>query len=378
MKRRIVVAMSGGVDSSVAAYLVKEAGYEAVGLFMRMGNPYGLSFGQRARSCCSLEDAEDARRVAEQLDIPFYVLDFRRDFEGLIDYFCQEYSKGRTPNPCVKCNQRLKFGKLLQFALEIGARDLATGHYARVERPQSRYVLKKGLDLRKDQSYALFCLSHQQLSHSLVPLGERTKEEVRKKARELGLKTRDKPESQEVCFVSGDGYSGLIKERMGETRGGLIKDTHDRVLGRHPGIEFFTIGQRKGLGLAMGIPYYVVDINPEEATVVVGTKEELLEEEFLVKGLNWVAVEGLKKETQAEVKIRYTHPAVPATLYPEGQDTVRVVLHVPQNAVTPGQAAVFYERDVVLGGGWIEEAVTKKPSTGRGVLQYAPAKEDGG
>ncbi|MEK7821515.1 MAG: tRNA 2-thiouridine(34) synthase MnmA, partial [Planctomycetota bacterium] len=196
-----MVAMSGGVDSSVAAYLVKEAGYEAVGLFMRMGNPYGLSFGQRARSCCSLEDAEDARRVAEQLDIPFYVLDFRKDFEGLIDYFCQEYSRGRTPNPCIRCNQRLKFGKLLQFALEIGASNLATGHYARVERPQSRYVLKKGLDLRKDQSYALFCLSQKQLSHSLFPLGEMTKEEVRKKARELGLKTRDKPESQEVCFV---------------------------------------------------------------------------------------------------------------------------------------------------------------------------------
>ncbi len=365
MKSRVVVAMSGGVDSSVAAYLVKEAGHEAIGLFMRMGNPYGLSFGQRARSCCSLEDAEDARRVAEQLDIPFYVLDFKREFEGLIDYFCQEYSGGRTPNPCIICNQRLKFGKLLQFALEIGASHLATGHYARVECSNGRYILKKGLDPRKDQSYALFSLSQRQLSHSLFPLGGMTKEEVREKARELGLKTRDKPESQEVCFVSEDGYSRLIKERVGETRCGLIKDTHDRILGRHQGIEFFTIGQRKGLGLAMGIPYYVVDINPEDATVVVGTKGELLEKEFLVRGLNWVAIEGLEGERQAEVKIRYTHPAVLATLYPEWavsapgglaekRDVVRVVFREPQSAVTPGQAAVFYEGDIVLGGGWIE------------------------
>lgn len=360
--------MSGGVDSSVAAYLVKEAGYEAVGLFMRMGNPYCLSFGQRARSCCSLEDAEDARRVAEQLDIPFYVLDFKRDFEELIDYFCQEYSRGRTPNPCIICNQRLKFGKLLHFTLAIGANLLATGHYARTDYTQGRYLLKRGLDPKKDQSYALFCLSQKQLSHALFPLGEMTKEAVRRKASELGLKTRDKPESQEVCFVSEEGYGRLIKERLGETRGGLIKDTHNRILGRHPGIEFFTIGQRKGLGLAMGIPYYVVDIDPEEATVVVGTKEELLENEFFVEGLNWVAVEGLEEARQVEVKIRYTHPAVPATLYPEGEggtaghikERVRVVFHEPQRAVTPGQAAVFYEGDIVLGGGWIERTPSKE------------------
>ncbi|HHT9153570.1 MAG TPA: tRNA 2-thiouridine(34) synthase MnmA [Candidatus Hypogeohydataceae bacterium YC40] len=363
MKERVVVAMSGGVDSSLAAYLLKESGYEAVGLFMRMGNPYGLSIGQRTRTCCSLEDAEDARRVAEQLGIPFYVLDFKSDFEGLIDYFCQEYSRGRTPNPCILCNQKLKFAKLLQMALKIGASRFATGHYARVESPKvghGRYILKKGLDPKKDQSYVLFCLSQTQLSHSLFPLGEMTKEEVRKKARELGLKTRNKPDSQEVCFVSEEGYSKLIKERKGETKAGLVKDTHNRILGRHPGIEFFTIGQRKGLGLALGIPYYVVAINPEEGTVIVGTKEELLEKEFFVSRTNWVAIEGLEEERQVEVKIRYTHPAVPATLYTEGEDRVRVIFSEQQRAITPGQAAVFYEGDIVLGGGWIEGAVTKE------------------
>jgi tRNA-specific 2-thiouridylase len=354
MGKRVVVAMSGGVDSSVAAYLLKEEGYEVVGLFMRMGSPFDLSSAPRQRSCCSLQDAYDARRVAEELDIPFYVLDFKKDFEEIIDYFCLEYSRGRTPNPCILCNQRLKFGRLLKFAQEIGAERLATGHYARVEEYMSRYILKRGLDPRKDQSYALFSLNQEQLSHAIFPLGEMKKEEVRHKARELNLKTRDKPESQEVCFVPEEGYSRLILDRKyKEVRPGLIKDTRGRVLGRHPGIEFFTIGQRRGLGLAMGIPYYVVDIDPKESIVVVGREEELLEREFTVSGLNWVALDGLEKELEVEVKIRYTHKASPATLCPEG-DRVKVVFGEPQRAVTPGQAAVFYQGDVVLGGGWIE------------------------
>lgn len=354
MGKRVVVAMSGGVDSSVAAYLLKEEGYEVVGLFMRMGSPFDLSSAPRQRSCCSLQDAYDARRVAEELDIPFYVLDFKKDFEEIVDYFCLEYSRGRTPNPCILCNQRLKFGRLLKFAQEIGAERLATGHYARVEEYMSRHILKRGLDPRKDQSYALFSLNQKQLSHAIFPLGEMKKEEVRHKARELNLKTRDKPESQEVCFVPEEGYSRLILERKYKEVGpGLIKDTRGRVLGRHPGIEFFTIGQRRGLGLAMGIPYYVVDIDPKESIVVVGREEELLEREFTVSGLNWVALDGMEVELEAEVKIRYTHKASPATLCPEG-DRVKVVFGEPQRAVTPGQAAVFYQGDVVLGGGWIE------------------------
>ncbi|MFQ5862486.1 MAG: tRNA 2-thiouridine(34) synthase MnmA [Candidatus Brocadiales bacterium] len=359
MKKRVVVAMSGGVDSSVAAYLLKEQGYDVVGLFMRMGNLSGVGTPQesRDRSCCSLEDAHDARRVAESLDIPFYVLNFKEEFEGLVDYFCAEYARGRTPNPCIICNQTLKFGKLLRFASYLGAHYLATGHYARLEGAEGRYVLKTGTDRRKDQSYVLFSLSQEQLARALFPLGEWTKEEVRRKAAELGLRTRAKPDSQEICFVSEDGYGGLIRERTGSTiRAGLIKDTQGRVLGSHPGIQFFTIGQRRGLGIAMGEPYYVVDIDPVDQVVTVGMSEKTLVTTFFVKGLNWVAIERPVGEIEAGVKIRYTHRVAPAAIYPVGDDSdaVRVVFDEPQKAVTPGQAAVFYRGDVVLGGGWIE------------------------
>lgn len=357
--------MSGGVDSSVTAYLLKEQGYDVVGLFMRMGSMSGIdtSHETRARSCCSLEDAYDARRVAESLEIPFHVLNFREEFEGLVDYFCEEYARGRTPNPCIVCNQALKFGKLLRFAGYLGAPYLATGHYARLRIRGDRYVLKTGLDRRKDQSYVLFSLSQGQLARALYPLGEWTKEEVRKKAAELGLKTRDKPDSQEICFVSEDGYGALIRERTDNTiRAGLIKDTQGRVLGSHRGIEFFTIGQRRGLGIAMGEPYYVVDINPVDGVVTVGRSEETLVREFVVAGLNWVAIERPVGGIEVEVKIRYTHRAAPATAYPveDDGDLVRVVFDKPQKAVTPGQAAVFYRGDVLLGGGWIERKATLK------------------
>lgn len=358
-KKKVVVAMSGGVDSSVAAALLREQGYDVVGLFMRMGSLAGVGAGSepRSRSCCSAEDAYDARRVAISLDIPFYVLNFKEEFEGLIDYFCTEYARGRTPNPCIVCNQRLKFGKLLRFASYLGARYLATGHYARVEEVGGRYVLKAGLDRRKDQSYVLFSLTQEQLARALFPLGEWTKEKVRNKAAELGLKTRDKPDSQEICFVPDDGYGKLIREHSGGSiRPGLIVDTQGRVLGSHPGVQFFTIGQRRGLGIAMGEPYYVVDIDPIDGVVTVGRGKETLVTEFYVSGLNWVATRGLGEKLRAEVKIRYGHRTVPATVYACRDDAgmVRVVFDEPQRAVTPGQAAVFYSGDVVLGGGWIE------------------------
>lgn len=356
-KKKAVVAMSGGVDSSVTACLLKEQGYDVIGLFMRMGNLYGdgTAHESRARSCCSLEDAYDAERVAEYLNIPFYVLNFKEAFEGLVDYFCAEYARGRTPNPCIICNQSLKFGKLLKFAYSIGADLLATGHYARLEEVKGRYILKTGLDGRKDQSYVLFSLSQEQLAHAIFPLGEWTKEQVREKASELGLRNRAKPDSQEICFVPDDGYGGLIRERTGNNvRTGLIKDIQGRVLGSHPGIQFFTIGQRRGLGIAMGEPYYVVDIDPVEGTVTVGRDRETLVTEFLVTGQNWVSIEKPMGEIRVDVKIRYNHKAVPAAIYPTGDDVVRVVFDEPQRAVTPGQAAVFYRGDVVLGGGWIE------------------------
>ncbi|MCB7129556.1 MAG: tRNA 2-thiouridine(34) synthase MnmA [Candidatus Brocadiales bacterium] len=367
MRRKIVVAMSGGVDSSVAAYLLKEQGHEVTGLFMRMGNlsEPGTINESRRRSCCSLEDAYDAERVAESLDIPFYVLNFKEAFEELVDYFCAEYARGRTPNPCIVCNQNLKFGRLLKFAQEIGASHLATGHYARLEMVAGRYVLKTGLDTRKDQSYVLFSLSQRQLAHALFPLGGMTKDEVRKKAAQLGLKTQAKPDSQEICFVPEGGYGEVIRERYpGKTSGsGLIKDTRGRVLGSHHGIQFFTIGQRRGLGIATGEPCYVVDIDPTERTVTVGRSEETLASEFLAKGLNWVAIErpGGKTPLRAGVKIRYNHRPAPADIYPltnENEEMVRVVFDEPQKAVTPGQATVFYDGDVVLGGGWIERSAS--------------------
>ncbi len=360
--------MSGGVDSSVAAYLLREQGYDVVGLFMRMGNLSGAATADepRARSCCSVEDAHDAERVAESLDIPFYVLNFKGAFEGLVDYFCAEYTRGRTPNPCIICNQTLKFGKLLRFAGDIGAAYLATGHYARLALTGRRYSLKAARDGRKDQSYVLFPLSQEQLAHALFPLGEWTKEEVRKKAGELGLRTKAKPDSQEVCFVPEEGYGGLIRERMeGAATPGLIKDTRGRVLGNHPGIQFFTIGQRRGLGIAMGEPYYVVDIDPVGQVVTVGRDDETLVSEFLVSDLNWVSIKKPAAENfRAEVKIRYKHRPASATIRPVKDDVVRVVFDEPQKAVTPGQAAVFYAKDTVLGGGWIKRKTPlSAPST---------------
>lgn len=361
--------MSGGVDSSVAACLLKEQGHDVTGLFMRMGNlsDIGSPGEARSRSCCSLVDAHDAERVAASLDIPFYVLNFRDAFEELIDYFCTEYARGRTPNPCIICNQDLKFGKLLKFAGDIGASHLATGHYVRLTRAGGRHALKKARDRRKDQSYVLFSLTQGQLSRALFPLGELTKDEVRKKAVELGLRTQAKPDSQEICFVPEGGHGEFLRRRINNDMvSGFIKDTQGRVLGSHPGIEFFTIGQRRGLGVAMGEPYYVVDIDPVDRTVTIGSHEETLVQEFIVKGPNWVAIEGPGgKAVKADVRIRYNHKPAPATIYPmehENCEVLRVVFDEPERAVTPGQATVFYDGDLVLGGGWIEGSTPLKES----------------
>ena len=263
--------MSGGVDSSVAAHLLVEQGYEVIGLFMRLGIDK-LDAITRTKVCCSLEDANDARSVADQLEIQFHVLNFKEAFDRIIDAFCTEYLNGRTPNPCIVCNQELKFGKLLDFARMLNADFIATGHYARVEKSQNRYLLKKGVDARKDQSYVLFSLNQDQLSRTLFPLGTVTKESVRQIAKDLNLKTKDKPESQDICFVLDNNYHSLLYERFGDRIApGTLKDTHGNILGHHPGAPFFTIGQRKGLGIALGTPRYVVDINPQENTVVIGT-----------------------------------------------------------------------------------------------------------
>ncbi|MBI2471745.1 MAG: tRNA 2-thiouridine(34) synthase MnmA [Planctomycetes bacterium] len=354
MKTKVVIAMSGGVDSSVAAHLLVEQGYEVVGLFMRLGLDK-LDTVTRTKVCCSLEDANDARSVADQLGIQFHVLNFKEAFDRIIDAFCTEYLNGRTPNPCIVCNQELKFGKLLDFARMLNADYIATGHYARVEKSQGRYLLKKGIDARKDQSYVLFSLNQDQLSRTLFPLGTITKESVRQIAKDLNLKTKDKPESQDICFVLDNNYHTVLYERFGSSiTPGVLKDTSGNVLGRHPGAPFFTIGQRKGLGIALGTPRYVVDINPQENTVVIGTDEELMEDGLVASTLNWISIDTLQSPLEVQAKIRYNHAPAPAIVHPYESDRVRVVFKDPQRAITPGQAVVFYQDDVVVGGGWIE------------------------
>ncbi|HHT9105274.1 MAG TPA: tRNA 2-thiouridine(34) synthase MnmA [Candidatus Wujingus californicus] len=354
MKSKVVIAMSGGVDSSVAAHLLVQQGFEVIGLFMRLGIDK-LDSITKTKVCCSLEDASDARNVADQLGIQFHVLNCRDAFDRIIDDFCNEYLNGRTPNPCIICNQDLKFGRLLDFARMLNAEFVATGHYAKVEEINGRYILKKGIDVLKDQSYVLFSLNQEQLSRAIFPLGTVTKQTVRQIARNLNLKTKDKPESQDICFVLDNNYHSILYERFGgRITPGFIKDTSGNILGQHPGSPFFTIGQRKGLGIAFGSPRYVVDINPNENTVVIGTNDELMEDELIASKVNWILIDKLQGSIEVQAKIRYNHIPASAIIYPYGTDGVRVVFKEPQRAITPGQAVVFYDNETVVGGGWIE------------------------
>jgi len=353
--KRVLVAMSGGVDSSLAAFLLKEKAFDVIGATMRIWKE-----GEGAKSlygCCGVADVEDARHVAQQLGIPFYVFNLEEEFEReVIQYFCDEYARGRTPNPCILCNEKMKFGSLLRKARELGADYLSTGRYARIEFDGTgkRSILKKGVDGRKDQSYVLYSLSQEQLSHCLFPLGEFRKEEVRQRALQLGLRVHDKPESQEVCFIHDKSYHPFLQERLKEAiEPGPITNRKGTVLGRHKGIPFYTIGQRKGLGLATGKPLYVVGINRKQNAVIVGGEQEVYGDTFFVEAVNWVSCERISSSISAWVKIRYNHPGAEAILLPETEDTVKVQFRSPQKAITPGQAAVFYEGETVLGGGWI-------------------------
>lgn len=357
MKKRVVVAMSGGVDSSTAAWLLKERGHEVIGATMCIGTSDRSDSG--ANRCCGFSDIEDARRVALQLDIPFYVFQFREEFETeVIDYFCKEYQEGRTPNPCILCNEKLKFGSFLRRAMELGADYVATGHYARLElkKGEDRYLLKRGIDRKKDQSYVLFSLRQDQLRHTLFPIGEFKKEEVRKIAFQKGLRVHDKPESQEVCFIPETSYHSFLSEKLREAiMPGPILDREGNVLGKHRGIPFYTIGQRRGLRLATGKPLYVIGMDRKNNVIHVGEEREVYQDTFRVKSLNWVHSEEMGSTLTAEVKIRYNHPGAKAVLCPKGEDEWEVRFETAQKAITPGQAAVFYEGDTVLGGGWIKE-----------------------
>lgn len=356
MPGRVVLAMSGGVDSSASAVLLKRQGYDVIGLFMRTGvehdEPRGGS--TRSRGCCSAVDASDARRVADRLDIPFYALDFEREFGKIIDYFAGEYARGRTPNPCVVCNTWLKFGQLREFARQLGADSVATGHYAQVKNGPGGFELHRAADHEKDQSYVLHGIKREVLSQLLFPIGGHTKPEVRAIAREAGLLgVADKPDSVEICFVPGGDHTEVVRQRRPEVAvAGVIAEKDGTVLGEHDGIDRFTVGQRKGLGIAAGRRRFVLEIVPETNTVVVGDPEDLLAGGLTANRINWL-IDPPGGSLRCTVKIRYRHAGVPATVTASADGGAEVRFDVPQTAVTPGQAVAFYDGTRVLGGGWI-------------------------
>jgi tRNA-specific 2-thiouridylase len=355
--------MSGGVDSSVSAYLLKKQGYDVVGLFMRTGvHPTEESCDttqqDRKKGCCSAIDAGDARRVADRLDMPFYALDFAGDFDRIMDYFVDEYTHGRTPNPCVVCNTWLKFGKLWSYGKQLDADYIATGHYVRMIDGQVR----RAVDPSKDQSYVLFGLRRNILPRLLFPIGGLRKDEVRAIAREAGLNVAAKPDSVEICFVPDNDHARFIKERMAShesarlATAGNIVDRSGNVLAAHDGIERFTIGQRKGLGFGSASRRYVLDIIPETRDVVIGARDELLAASLLASRVNWL-IEAPSGPLPCTAKIRYRHEAAAATVAPQADGQVRVDFAEPQSAITPGQAVVFYDGERLLGGAWIERAL---------------------
>jgi tRNA-specific 2-thiouridylase len=358
---RVVLAMSGGVDSSVSAFLLKEQGYDVVGMFMRTG-VHGDSLDSRPdhkKGCCSAIDAGDGRRVADKLDIPFYALDFEREFDRIIDYFTDEYLSGRTPNPCVVCNNWLKFGRLWTFSKQVDADFIATGHYAQVLRDESGNAeLHKGVDPEKDQSYVLHGIKKDVLNHLIFPVGGYRKPEIREIARKANLPVANKPDSVEICFVPDGDHANLIRNRRPNLdTGGSVVDREGNLLGDHDGYERFTIGQRKGLGIATDRKRYVLEIIPESRTVVLGDHEDLLSNRLIGSGINWLIDPPTKEPIRCSAKIRYRHSAAPASVLANAEGGVEVTFDEPQSAITPGQAVVFYDGSRVLGGGWIDKAL---------------------
>jgi tRNA-specific 2-thiouridylase len=354
-KGRVIVAMSGGVDSSVSALLLKEQGYEVIGVTMRLWTVESDDLPPMSKRCCSVEDVDDARRVCQVIGAPHYVMNFEREFQQhVVDYFVQEYGRGRTPHPCLACNDKIKFDFLLRRAMFLDADYIATGHYARIRRNGRGLSLLKAADPRKDQSYVLFTLTQRELGRLLFPVGEYPKEEIRRMAAQGGLPVADKPDSQEICFIPDGDYRKFIGERAAP-RGGQIVDTSGNVLGQHPGIQFFTIGQRRGLGLKgnSGQPMFVVKIDWEANQVVLGREEDLYHSNLWASRVNFTSGQAPEGPVEVTAKIRYKASESPATVLAHG-DWAEVRFHQPQRALTPGQAVVFYQREELIGGGVIE------------------------
>ena len=347
--QKIVVAMSGGIDSSVAACLLKEEGRDVIGVTIR--------FWENGPQCCPFDNVYRAKKVAEKLNIPHYAVDFREEFKReVIEYFLNEYTKGRTPNPCCVCNKTIKFGLLLNKAKKLGADYIATGHYAKVEYNQNkkRWLLKEGEDKNKDQSYFLALLSQEQLSKAIFPLGKYRKEKVREIAKDIGLKLVER-ESEEVCFIPGGDILNFVKKGKLDVKEGFIVDKEGNILGKHNGIAGYTIGQRRKVGIAIGKPVYIIGLDAESNTITVGKDEDLYKKRFIVDDLNWVSIPGIDSGLKCLVKIRYKHKKAAANVKPIDKDSVLVEFEKPQRAITPGQLAVFYEEDKVLGAAWIKE-----------------------
>ncbi len=361
MKKKVVVGLSGGVDSSVAAYLLKEQGYEVIGVTMQIWQERQQQVEEEEGGCCGLSAVDDARRVAQMLDIPYYVMNFRHEFkEHVMDYFVQEYLEGRTPNPCIACNRFVKWEALLKRSMEIGADYIATGHYAQIKQLENgRFVIQNSVTAAKDQTYALYNLTQEQLSRTLMPVGQYTKQEIREIAQTIGLNVANKPDSMEICFIPDKDYAGFIERESGKRlpEEGNFVDSDGNILGKHKGIIHYTVGQRKGLNLSMGKPVFVTGIRPETNEVIIGDNEDCFGRELIAKHVNYTAEAKRPATFRAIGKIRYAHKGAPCTVETIDEDTVKVVFDQPQRAITPGQAVVFYKDDYVLGGGVIQKGL---------------------
>ena len=361
-KKKVVVGLSGGVDSSAAAWLLKEQGYDVIGVTMQIWQEEDSRTQEENGGCCGLSAVEDARQVAWKLGIPHYVMNFRKEFEDhVIRYFTDAYMVGKTPNPCIACNRFVKWEALLKRSLELGADYIATGHYARVEQlPGGRFALRRSVTEAKDQTYALYSLTQRQLAHTLMPVGAYSKDQIRQLAEEIGIPVANKPDSQEICFIPDHDYARFIESYTGRRMPeGNFVDEKGQVLGRHRGISHYTVGQRKGLNLSMGRPVFVTEIRPETNEVVIGGGDQVFSSELTCSQVSWMAAEGLSywppgQPARAKAKIRYSHKGAACTLEDAGEGRLRVVFDEPQRAITPGQAVVFYDGEYVLGGGVID------------------------